>query len=192
MRTLRCTVCGHVWDCNIARPTCPNCLVNYWASVPRMITPEHDSRCLPSASSKFRSVLPGDYPDRQTEYNTYFAHSGTALYSHRHSDVCYVCGSAPSLNAGSAIPVGSAMPVYAFDAFLVAQYYWSKAHVYAEDNSKIQVQLQSGTLTFLPICSVDGCELRSVPGSGFCVLHHDPPLAAEVTDEGREGTVTNS
>lgn len=194
MRTLRCTVCGHVWDCNIARPACPYCVAKQWALAPEMVTPKHDPRKLPSASTQFRSTVSYDMLDQPDAYFQYIAESGTAFYSHtpRHRDFSYACGVPPHLQGGSAIPVGQSMPTHSMDSYTVVQAFGPSAHIFAQDEAKIRADLEAGELVFLPNCSVDGCELRSVPGSGFCVLHHDPPLAVEVIDEGSDGTATNS
>jgi hypothetical protein len=92
---------------------------------------------------------------------------------------CYVCGVAPHLNAGSAIPPGSAMPTYPLNAFLIADPFGSDPHIYAEDDARTQSYIANGDYEFLPECSVDGCNNRQVPGELFCGKHMNPPIAKD-------------
>ena len=176
MGELTCKKCEAKWDGKRV-PTCPNCQASYWNSLPTMIVDKHDPRQLPSASSAFRSTLPSDFPQRANDYYLYFAHSGTALYHQDKNDYCYVAGVPTHLNAGSAVPPGSAMPTRPMDSFVVPKAFGSGAHVYSDDVTRIQGMISDGPYQWLPTCSSENCENLCVPGTQFCAKHTSPPLA---------------
>ncbi len=176
MSDLKCNKCGTIWD-GASKAMCPYCLAQQWSSSPNMIKPKHDPAQLPSAYAGFRSTLPHDFRERSDEYYSAIAFGGTALYSNRHRGYCYVFGVTPDLNAGSAIPSGSAMPTQALDAYLVADPFGSNNHIFAEDNKIISVGVINGTLYPLSLCEAEGCDNLHGPDSKFCAKHADPPQA---------------
>ena len=176
MSTLTCKTCGTTWE-GSAIPKCPNCLAQSWASSPKMVRPKHDPGLLPSASPSFRSVVPDDFLQRPIDYFQHIAISGTALYSQKHGGYCYVVGMAPHLTAGSAIPPQSAMPTRPMDAFLIAKPFGIDAHIFAEDDAKIQVEISQGGYVWPPTCSEKGCNNLCYPGEQFCAKHLASPQA---------------
>jgi hypothetical protein len=168
--------CHGIWE-GKRLPKCPICQAEYWSSLPTTITPKHDPRQLPSAYPGFRSTLPSDFPDQSHTYFYSIALSGTALQSPYYDDFCYVAKVPSQLNAGSAVPAGSAMPTHPMDSYVVAKAFAKEAHVYADDDSRIQGMLSSGTYQWLPTCSQKDCENLCVPDTQFCAKHSSPPLA---------------
>jgi hypothetical protein len=142
-----------------------------------MIIPKHDPRNLPSASTAFRSTLPSDFPAEASEYYNHIAYSGTALYHVTRKEYSYVVGVPVYLNAGSAVPSGSLMPTRPMDSYVVAKAFGDEAHVFADDNSRIESMLSGGTYQRLPTCSSANCDNLCIPGSNYCSKHISPPLA---------------
>jgi len=176
MSVLTCSNCGARWEAS-KTPTCPACLAAHWISSPNMITPKHDPRNLPSASSSFRSVVPDDLVRQPDDYYRYAAYSGTALYSPTHNEYSYVVGVPAYLAAGSAIPPSSAMPAYALDAFLVAKPFGPDAHIYAEGQAEVLAKINGGKFKTLNLCIEDGCDNLQLPSKQFCAKHATPPRA---------------
>lgn len=176
MSLLTCNKCGATWE-GTGTPTCPNCLAQHWSSVTGMIRPKHDPANLPSASTSFRSVLPGEFAERADEYYRPAAYGGTALFSPRHDKFCYVVGVPSYLTAGSAIPPGSAMPTKPLNAFLVADPFGDNAHIYAEGQAEIEWKINAGKYTLLETCEHEGCSNLQLPGERFCAKHIAPPRA---------------
>lgn len=176
MSELRCRTCGTIWN-GERHPVCPNCLAQRWGSTQGMIRAKHDPTKLPSAFPGFRSTLPYDLLERPDDYYRNIANSGTALYSTKHEKYCYVCGVPPSLNAGSAIPSGHVMPTRPLKAYLIADFSGPKAHIFPEDEARIQVHISGGELQLLPSCAMQDCGNLIVPGSKFCAKHSTPPQA---------------
>lgn len=177
MSDLKCKKCKTVWD-GANKPMCPKCLAASWTKLPNMVTSKHDSDALPSAFSKFRSVVPTtDISQRPGEYFGYIAEHGTALYSTRHQDYCMVAHVPTGLHAGSAVPSGSAMPTSALNSYVIACAFGPRPHIYADDESRMQKQLRISGYQSLPICSQSGCDNICVPGDSFCGKHTFPAMA---------------
>lgn len=176
MSTLKCNKCRNSWEAT-ERPECPRCREQFWSSLPSMITDKHDPGKLPSADTAFRSTLPSDFLQQSDACYQHVAYSGTALYHTFKKEICYVASVPVHLSAGSAVPSGSAMPTRPMDSYLIAKATSQDAHIFADDDSRIQKMIADGTLQWLPTCSFPECENLSVPGFQVCALHSSPPLA---------------
>lgn len=172
MSILKCNKCGEIWYGTRHRD-CPRCLAQGWIQSPTVIRPKHDPRYLPSAYPGFRSTLPGDFPERASEYLEAIAYNGTALYSTKHRSYLYVCGVPQHLNAGSAIPSGSAMPTTAMNAYIVAKPF-DDPHIYAEHEAQILSDISFDNYSQLPLCSLEDCNNLQMPNSKFCKEHSIP------------------
>jgi hypothetical protein len=175
MSIARCKKCGIAWDAAL-QPDCPQCLPDRWMRTPGFLRKKHDPRSLSSPYSRDRSIMSSEYMGGSPDFLSHAASQGTACYSPRHHDYCYLASSPGSAVAGSVVPAGGTVATQAFHGVVVAQP-WGSAHIYTEDLTKMQQEYAAGRYIPLPRCAVGGCSKLAIPEDGRCVVHTSPALA---------------
>jgi len=176
MTNLICRKCGTTWD-GQRHNKCPNCEKNYWMSYTGLLKEKHDPRLLPSAHNKFRSVVHPDFIHNREPILDHLANNGTAYFTITHrSKPCKVATMHSGINAGSAIPSGSALPTHSLNSVIIVNTE-SDPHIFAEDENNILKKIQYGIMLPFEPCGVPECNNLRLPNSDFCAKHMSPPLA---------------